>query len=211
MLKFRKGIITLSCNKGVAVADANEQVKKPTSSKELAISKLVEDVGIGDKVLEIYGPTQVADSLVWEVWVKDRYKELATRFVEELPDDDTKVYDTFQQIAVRLNIRYQQTLSRAGQAEWERQKELIEIQAKHSLQSSDIIARRTDQVGRLSLTGFGFVASILISSYVIYIQSPYASWAAAYVFISFVANAGRFMLGGKFEGFKIPKPWHTGA
>lgn len=193
------------------MVDTKEQVKKPISSKELAISQLVEGVGIGDKVLEIYGPTQIADSLVWEVWVKDSYKELATRFVEELPGDETKIYDTFQQIAVRLNIRYQQTLSRAGQAEWERQKELIEIQARHSLQSSDIIARRTDQVGRLSLTGFGFVASILISVYVIYIQSPYASWAAVYVFISFVANAGRYLLGGKFEGLKIPKPWHTGA
>ena len=81
-----------------------KQRKRPTTSKELFIKKLVEDVGIEDEVFEIYGPTRIAGSIAWELWVYDHEEQIATRFVEEVPGESPRVYDTFQQLAVEIDI-----------------------------------------------------------------------------------------------------------
>jgi hypothetical protein len=180
---------------------------KPSGTKQLSIEEAVQALKIGDDILKLYGPNELAGTVVWEVWVEDKDEELQTRFVEEAADGTKIVIESFQELAVRINIKYQDTLNQTRKAEWERQKEFYEIQSKSTLQSSDILARRTDQVGKLTLTGFGFVASILVAMYVVYTNSTYAGWAATYVFIAFIANAGRYLLGGKFDSFRIPNPF----
>lgn len=67
---------------GVENGKQTRQVKRPTTSKELQITQLVEGVGIEDEVFEIYGPTRTAGSIVWDLWVydKDVVERMEVRF-----------------------------------------------------------------------------------------------------------------------------------
>jgi hypothetical protein len=204
-----------------------KKAAKPAGSKELAISKCVEDLGIADEVIEIYGPTELADSVVWEVWVSDKDDELATRFVEECSDGKNNVFDTFQQLAVRLNHQHKATLKAAENTEWKRQRELaeiqshnafqaaetsnrlIEIQARNAMQAAEISSRRIEQIVKLGMTAFGFVVSMGLVLYLIF-TGGFIAYAAAAVLFSLIASACVWMY-GKFERFTIPNPFSASS
>lgn len=112
------------------------KTKQSASSREREVIALIEGRGIGDKVEEIYGPIRVADSQVWEAWVYNDDDELATRFVEEPAGGSPLVIDTFQQLAVRLDILHEELFKRAQEIEWRKTKEMMEIQAKASVQGA---------------------------------------------------------------------------
>ena len=201
-----------------------KKTAKPAGSKELAISKCVEDLGIDDEVLEIYGPTELADSVVWEVWVSDKGDELATRFVEECVDGKNNVFDTFQQLAVRLNVQHRATLEKAHKAEWDRQRQLADIQSKNALQSSEITSRlielqarnavqaaeissrRIEQIVKLGMIAFGFATAMGIAVYLVLTGTSYIAFGAAGVIFSLIASACVWMY-GRFELFRIPNPF----
>lgn len=104
----------------------------------------------GDEIYESYGPSQLAESVVWEVWVKEGGEVFATRFLEEFADGSYKAYGSFQTLAVKLNKQHEATVQKAKTDEWARQKELVEIQSKDGLQVIETQAKIAAQAAALS-------------------------------------------------------------
>lgn len=185
------------------MARAAKQGAKPTSSKEREISKCVEQVGIGDEVLEIYGPTQIAGSMVWEVWVQDKYEELATRFVEELAGGGTQVFDTFQQLAVRLNVQHTDVLKRLADSEWEKTRQLTELQIKSAAEAAKSSNARIEHLVKLGMAAGGFVVSLGLAVFLAMHSQQLGAWPAAFVVLC-IAASGAYYVYGKFITPKIP-------
>ena len=108
---------------------------------EAEVRRLVEKNNKGDTYEAIYGPVKIAGSVIWEVWVAFEDEWMA-RFVEEPETGPVKIYDTFQQLAIRLNDRHLEIMERLKLAE----------QAKATCPVSLAlagVAERTDWEGRL--------------------------------------------------------------
>ncbi|MCP3399744.1 hypothetical protein [Bradyrhizobium sp. CCGB20] len=104
----------------------------------------------GDEIYESYGPSQLAESVVWEVWVKEGGEVFATRFLEEFADGSYKAYGSFQTLAVKLNKQHEATVQKAKTDEWARQKELVEIQSKDGRRAIETQAKIAAQAAALS-------------------------------------------------------------
>ncbi len=181
------------------------QRTRGTSSKEREVQKLVEGTGIGDTVEEIYGPIKVADSLVWELWVYDADDQLATRFVEEFPDGEKTVYDTFQQLAVRLDSQHAEIIKRLQDAEWTKTKEMAEIQSTTVATEAKAASERLTSLITLIVASGGFAIGLLTMAYLVVNGGPYFVWIAAFVLGSVVASACVYFY-GKFLAIKPPVP-----
>lgn len=180
---------------------------------EQSVEKAIVERGIKDKVSEIYGPSQLAESVVWEVWVKDRDDEFATRFLEEFSDNRYKIYDTFQGLSVRLNKQHELAVSAAKDIEWKRSRDLadieaaraaqaaeasnrlIEIQAKSSVQAASLSNARIEHLLKMSMVGGGFFVGLCIATYLVALDKPYSGWAAGFIFLCLVASAGKWAYG----------------
>lgn len=188
-----------------AMTKTERKKTRPTTSKELEITRLVEATGVGDTVEEIYGPTKVADSVVWEVWVYDNDELLATRFVEEFPGGVAKVYDTFQQIAVRLDSQHAEIVMRLQAAEWQKTKEMVELQLNAaSLEAKAASERLTGLITLIVASGV-FVISVLIMAYLVVKGGPYFIWIAAFVLGCVIASACTFFY-RQFVILNLPTP-----
>lgn len=161
-------------------------------SREEKIANRVKSVGIRDEVLEIYGPTPVGKSMLWEVWVEDKNDEMATRFVEETIDG-LLVYDTFQQLAVRLNTIQQEMLE-----------SLTERQAKAALQGAMISNQRVELIVKLGMAVVGFTVAMAIVGYLaVNNNNASTTWLAAVVIASILSSAGAYVY-GKYVSPKVP-------
>lgn len=172
-----------------------KQRKRPTTSKELLIKKLVEDVGIGDEVFEIYGPIRIAGSIAWELWVYDHEGQIATRFVEEIPGESSRVYDTFQQLAVEIDIRHEQVLEKAFAEEWNQKKELIQLQTHSGVVASKASNERYAALVPLALASVGFVSAIAVFAILALRGGDDGQYAAMFMFGTIVASACTFIFG----------------
>jgi hypothetical protein len=168
---------------------------KPSSSKEMAISKCVEDVGIDDTVLEIYGPTQLAESVVWEIWVKDQEGHLATRFVEECADGKNNVFDTFQQLAVRLNAQHQEIMKQLAESQWEKTRQLTELQLKSSAEASKSSNERIEHLVKLGMALGGFTVSPGLAVFLALHTDQLGAWPATFVILCIAATGTYFVYG----------------
>jgi hypothetical protein len=141
-------------------------------------------------VTEIYGPSQLGESMLWEVWVEDKDGELATRFVEET-DDGTRAYDTFQLLAVRLNTLQQTNLATIAQREAER-----------TLQAATISNQRIELIVKLGMAVVGFTVAMAVVGYLaVNNKEGNIPYMAAVVFAGLIASAGAYVYGRYF----IPK------
>jgi hypothetical protein len=190
---------------------------------ERSVEEAIVARGIGDTVYEIYGPSQLAESVVWEIWVKDSSKEFATRFMEEFDDGHYDVYDTFQALSVRLNRQHESVVRNAKSVEWQRSLELaavqakantqateasnrlIEMQGRNAIQAANLANARIEHLVKMSMIGGGFIAGLCMAMYLIAIDKPYSSWAAGFIFLCLIASAGRWAY-GEWVTPKIPKP-----
>src|SRR5947209_6897949 len=65
----------------------------------------------GDRVEGGPGPAEFGNQMIWEVWVKDKNAEPGARFVVCSPDAKPVIYDSVQELIVRLNFLYYDQLS----------------------------------------------------------------------------------------------------
>lgn len=172
-----------------------KQRKRPSASREMQIEKLVEDVSIGDEVLEIYGPMRMAGSVVWELWVYDKHKELATRFVEELPGGVTRVHDTFAQLAVEIDMRHGEILNQASKDEWAQKKEIFALQTQSGVVESKTSNERYAALVPLALAAVGFVSAISVFAIIALRGGDEGKYAAWFMFGTIIASACTFIFG----------------
>jgi hypothetical protein len=181
---------------------------RPTSSKERASSKereitaAIKATGLGDSVEEIYGPNKVADSLVWEVWVYDKERELATRFVEEFSSGAKTVYDTFQQIAVRLDSQHSDIIKRLQDAEWQKSKEMAELQSRTALAAVEANTERVTKLVTLAVASVVFILAIIGMLCLLAFGTPSNSWTAVTVLGSVIASAC-WLFYGTYKRFRM--------
>lgn len=182
---------------------AKSKKPKPANSRAEAIINLVEGRGIGDEYLEIHGPSKIAELVVWQVWVKNKYDGTDIRLVEEVAGAEPLVYDSFQEIAIRLDSLHEDLRKRAQADEWTRTKEMIELQAKSAAQEAKAAADRLRSLITLAVASGGFVIAILAIVYLAVYGGSAAAWASAFVLCSVVASACIYFY-GKFEKIKLP-------
>lgn len=190
---------------------------------EQSVKQAIEGREGDDTVVEIYGPAQLADSVIWEVWVEDAGEEFATRFLEEFEGGRHVIYDTFQALTVRLNKQHEAAMSHAKSIEWQRSldlaaaqakantdaaessRRLIEEQGRNALQAASLANQRLEQLVKLSMVGGGFIVGIFSAVYLIAMDKPVSSWAAGFILLCLLASAGRWAY-GEWVTAKIPKP-----
>lgn len=180
----------------------------------------------GDVIYDSYGPNQLAQSVVWEIWVKENGREFATRFLEEFEDGTYRTYGSFQTLAVKLNKQHVATLEQIKADEWVRQKELAEVQSKNTLQSAEISNRmiemqaknaaqaaeisnrRIEHLVKLGIGAFCMISALGIAAYLVTTGANIIAVGAAGIVFSILAS-GCIWLFGKFEAFKMPTPFFS--
>ena len=172
---------------------------------EAEVRRLVKDHNRGDKFEAIFGPVQIAGSVIWEVWVEFE-DEWMTRFVEEPENGPTKVYDTFQALALKLNNQHLSLMRRLQVAEQAKAMDLTRMQSDLALKSADSASKRfTAMVRDVSAAG-AFAVAVLVFAYLILMGTN--PWPATVVFASIVAS-GCTLFYGKFILIKIKGLIHS--
>lgn len=178
--------------------------------RNVEIDKAVRDRRLGDRVEENCGPTTVGDSIIWEIWVKDKNDQLATRFVQERGGLVVEIFDTFQSLAIELDKQHRRINETLREAEWAKTKEMVELQSK---QTADVAERANSRFTLFIthlMTAGAFLIVLLVFAYLI-IWTEYKGYAmlifggvAASACIFFYKNFTIPNVGGLSEG-AIPK------
>ncbi|MCS3763179.1 hypothetical protein [Bradyrhizobium centrosematis] len=127
-----------------------------------------------DIIHSSYGPSQLAQSVVWEVWVKDKGKEFANRFVEVFEDGTHKTYGSFQILAVKLNKQHLTTVDKAKEDEFARQAKAAAQAAALSNSRIELFVKLGVMIALvavglgvavfLAMSGVGLVATAAVSA-----------------------------------------------
>lgn len=127
-----------------------------------------------DVIHSSYGPSQLAQSVVWEVWVKDKGKEFANRFVEVFEDGTHKTYGSFQILAVKLNKQHLATVDKAKEDEFKRQAKAAAQAAALSNSRIELFVKLGVMIALvavglgvavfLAMSGVGLVATAAVSA-----------------------------------------------
>jgi hypothetical protein len=137
--------------------------------------------------------------------VKDQEGQLATRFVEECADGKNNVFDTFQQLAVRLNVQHQEMMNKLHEAEWARTHELTVEQGRATLQAANIANKRLEHIVKLGMAiGLGTCAMFVACYLALHSETPNGT-LAVWVICGLVASAGGYIFGK----FIAPGPTRT--
>jgi hypothetical protein len=151
-----------------------------------------------DKFEAMYGPTRIAGSTVWEVWVN--YKgEFETRFVEEVDGKVFAIYDSFQSIALRLDDMHRELMTRLQDAERDRTMRLAEQQSRLASEAADRTSKRMTAMIRDIRTAGAFAISLMVFSYLLINGAN--PWPATIMFACVLASACAFFY-GKFVTVK---------
>jgi hypothetical protein len=141
----------------------------------------------------IFGPMQIAGSLIWEYWVKFE-GEFHTRFIEENPSMEApKVYDTFQALSLKLNERHIEILERLRTIEQAKGAEQARLQSELTLKAAESAAKRFSAMVRDICTAGAFAVSLVIFSYLIINGSN--TWPAIFMFACVLASGCAFFFG----------------
>ena len=133
---------------------------------EAEVRRLIKERNKGDKFEAIYGPVKIAGSVIWEVWVAFEDEWMA-RFVEEPETGPVKIYDTFQQLAIRLNDRHLELMERLRVAEQAKIFDQTRQQSELALKAADSAAKRMTALIRDISTVAAFAISLLAFVYML--------------------------------------------
>jgi hypothetical protein len=159
---------------------------------EAEVRRLVEKNNKGDTYEAIYGPVKIAGSVIWEVWVAFEDEWMA-RFVEEPETGPVKIYDTFQQLAIRLNDRHLEIMERLKLAEQAKLFDQTKQQSELAMKMADSSAKRMTTIIRDISTAAAFAISLL--AFVYMLVSGANVWAATVMFACVLASACAFFYG----------------
>jgi len=165
------------------------------------VLKALKDQRPLDRFEAMYGPTRIAGSKVWEVWVeyKDEYE---TRFVEEAADGTpVAIHDTFQSLALRLDDLHLALMARLQDVERDKTMQLAEHQSKLASDAADRASKRLTLMIRDVSTAGAFAVSLILFGYLLVMSSN--PWPATFMFACVIASACAFFY-GRFITPKIP-------
>ncbi|MGM4917690.1 hypothetical protein [Tardiphaga sp. 813_E8_N1_3] len=130
-----------------------------------------------DVIEQNCGSNDVLGHEFWEVWVKDQFGQMATRFVEVEGDKVVRVYPVFEQLVFRLNTLH-------GEAQLRRE-----------------IAKREHELKRITVLGSlicafgGFAATLGMFIYLTVQGGENAFWPSIIMAASVVVTCGTYLFG----------------
>jgi hypothetical protein len=140
----------------------------------------------------IFGPMQIAGSIIWGYWVKFE-GEFHTRFVEEPVGGPPKIYDTFQALSLKLNDRHLELMDRIRTVEQAKGAEQARLQSELTLKAADSATKRFSAMVRDVSTAGAFAVSLAIFSFMILTGSNV--WPAVFMFACVLASGCAFFFG----------------
>jgi hypothetical protein len=141
----------------------------------------------------IFGPMEIAGSIIWEYWVKFE-GEFHTRFIEEnSASGSPKIFDTFQALSLKLNKRHIETMERLREIEQAKGAEQARLQSELALKAAEGSTKRFSAMVRDVCTAGAFGISLLIFCYVVLFSSN--TWPAIFMFACVLASGCAFFFG----------------